>query len=433
MVSTINTKETGNTKEIGKNFAVIVETGLRIVGLFKVGRFVFLTIGSSEDGQITTEVDVVIIGAGIAGASLGAALASKKNVVLLEQESQPGYHTTGRSAAIYTEVYGNEIIRLLTSASREFFQNPPEGFAEVPLWHDIETFLIGTKDQKSHVDELYENVRNNAPGVENVDGAEYEALIPIVKPGVVGSAVKDAQSKMLDVGAIHQGFLKRCESSGGKVVTNAEVKGLHCEDEVWTVETDKGLWAAPIVVNAAGAWAEKIAGLAGASPVGLTPLRRTVCVVDVPQDVDVTDWPMTVDVEDQFYFKPESGRILCSPADETPSEPCDAQPEEIDVAIAIDRVQGVLDLDVRRIESKWAGLRTFASDKTPVVGFDPVVAGFFWLAGQGGYGIQTSPAMAEVAAALILGNALPQSVTSRGVVAEMLSPARFNRALEASG
>lgn len=384
-----------------------------------------LQTGSTYSEQSATNVDVVVIGAGIAGASLGAFLAGRKNMVLLEQESLPGYHATGRSAAIFTEIYGNEVIRALTSASRGFFENPPQGFSTTPLWHDIATFLIGTKHQQDQVNELYRNVKNNARGAQIVDGAEYESLIPITKPGIVASAVKDAHSKRLDVGAIHQGFLKSFEKNGGHIETDAKVTALRHQGGLWTVESSAGKWTANIVVNAAGAWAEKIANLAGALDIGLTPMRRTVCIVDAPPDAKVRNWPMTVDVAEQFYFKPESGRILCSPADETPSEPCDAQPEEIDVAIAIDRVQDVLDLPVQRIESKWAGLRTFTSDKTPVVGFDPYMPGFFWLAGQGGYGIQTSPAIAEMAAALILKVPLPQSVTSRGVDAAALSPNRF--------
>lgn len=386
---------------------------------------------SSDSGQVeqnSSSVDVVIIGAGIAGASLGAFLAPHKNVVMLEQESQPGYHATGRSAAIYTEVYGNEIIRALTSAGRKFFQNPPDGFAQTPLWHDIDTYLIGTKDQKTHIDALYEDVRHNAAGVEIVTGEEFEARVPIVKPGVIQSAVKDGDSKVLDVGAIHQGFLKSFENAGGEIVTNGEVTGLRHEDGLWVIETPKGPWKAQTIVNAAGAWAGMIADLADALPVGLTPKRRTVCVVKAPEDVKLEYWPMSVDVEEQFYFKPESGRILCSPADETPSEPCDAQPEEIDVAMAIDRVQGVLDLEVRKIESKWAGLRTFADDKTPVVGFDPVMPGFFWLAGQGGYGIQTSPALGELAAAMLLGHETPENIIAHCISPSDMSPKRFQAA-----
>lgn len=388
---------------------------------------------SASVNSTNTEIDVIIIGAGIAGASLGAFLARHKNVVLLEQENQPGYHATGRSAAIFTEVYGNEAIRALTSASRSFFQNPPDGFAETPLWHDIETFLIGTKNQKEQILELYENVRHNAPSVKCIDGEDYETLIPIVKPGVVNSAVKDSHSKVLDVAAIHHGFLKRFENNGGQVVTNSEVTGLHRESGIWHIKTNNGDWNAPIIVNAAGAWAGQIANLAGALPIELTPMRRTVCVVEAPHNAKVDQWPMSVDVGEKFYFKPESGRLLISPADETPSDPCDAQPEEIDIAIGIDRVQQVLDLDVRKVDSKWAGLRTFASDKTPVVGFDPSVSGFFWLAGQGGYGIQTSPAMGEFAAALIFDNQPPVEITRRGILPETLAPDRFNSPLAALG
>ncbi len=371
-----------------------------------------------------TQTDILIIGAGIAGASLAAMLSEHRNVTVLEMENRPGYHTTGRSAAIYTEIYGNAVIRALTSASRSFFECPPDGFAQTPLWQDIDTFLVGTEKQKDHVDALYETVKHNA-GASLVKGAEYERLVSLIKPGVIHSAVRDGGSKILDVAAIHQGFLRLLKANGGQLFADAEVKTLARDNAMWTVDTAAGRWQAPIIVNAGGAWADHLATLAGVSPLGLQPKRRTVCVVDIPPPAKVENWPMTVDVEEQYYFKPENGQLLCSPADETPSQPCDAQPEEIDMAIAIDRIQRVLNLEVRKFESKWAGLRTFAADKTPVVGFDPVVPGFFWLAGQGGYGIQTAPAMAQLAAALVLGKPVPETVTERGVSAHQLSPDRF--------
>jgi len=373
----------------------------------------------------TQNADVIIIGAGIAGASVAAFLASQKKVVLLEQESQAGYHSTGRSAAIFTEVYGNAVIRALTTASRDYYQNPPQGFSESPLWHGLETYLIGTNRQSAAVENLYQTVKQNTPEVELVSGQDYEKLVPLAIQGSVHSALVDRNSKALDVDAIHQGFLKIVEKTGGRLILNAGVTSLTLTDGQWSIETPAGNWKAPIVVNAAGAWADAIAQMAGAKPLGLTPKRRSVCLVDLPQGTDTTNWPMTVDVDEQFYFKPESGQLLCSPADETPIAPCDVQPEELDIAIGIDRVQKILDLEVRKVNAKWAGLRTFAPDKTPVVGFDLKLPGFFWLAGQGGYGIQTAPAIAKTAASLILGHELPASVTDRGVTAASLSPSRF--------
>ena len=184
-------------------------------------------------------------------------------------------------------------------------------------------------------------------------------------------------------------------------------------------------FAAPVVVNAAGAWADVVAELAGARPIGLQPMRRTALLVDPPEGVRIDDWPMVIDVEETFYFKPDAGLLLLSPADETPSPPCDAQPEALDVAVAIDRVQTATTLEVRRVRHRWAGLRSFVADRAPVAGWDPEAAGFFWLAGQGGYGIQTAPAMARTAAALLQNEALPGDLVDAGVDPRALSPERL--------
>ena len=374
-------------------------------------------------GGMENAFDIAIIGAGIAGASLAATLAEGRRVLLLEQEGRPGYHTTGRSAAIYTETYGNAPIRALTAASRGFFETPPRGFCDHPLWHPIDTFLIGTENQQEAVAALYAEVCS-APGVALVEGRDYEARMPLARPGVVRAAVRDGGSMALDVDALYRGWLRALAAQGARLLTDAPVTGLARKGGTWRLKTPAGAFTAAVVVNAAGAWADAVAGMAGARAQGLVPLRRTICVVPTPGGVATEGWPMSVDVEENFYFKPESGGILCSPADETPSAPCDASPEEIDIAIGIDRVQSVIDLPVKRIASKWAGLRTFAPDRTPVVGFDPGVEGFFWLAGQGGYGIQTAPAMAAAAAGLIERGRLPDDLLARGLSEEVLAPGR---------
>ncbi|MCC2112587.1 MAG: FAD-binding oxidoreductase, partial [Hyphomicrobiales bacterium] len=380
---------------------------------------------AQADTPKDTTADIVVIGAGIAGASLGAMLAANHRVIVLERETRPDYHATGRSAAIFTEIYGNPVIRALTRASRSFFEAPPDGFAAAALWRGIETVMIGTAAQRQKVEAVFAEVSGNAPGVELMSGADYEALVPACRPGVIHSGVRDTRAQELDVAAIHQGFQRLLKTRGGEVVTRAEVTGLVRVNGLWTVEAGADRWRAPVVVNAAGAWAGEVGVMAGAVPIAIAPLRRSVCVVDAPAGVDPGGWPMSVDVDEQFYFKPESGRLLCSPADETPSLPCDAQPEELDLAIAIDRIQKVIDLPVSRYASKWAGLRTFAPDRTPLVGFDPLASGFFWFAGQGGYGIQTAPAMAETGAALIDGSELPEHIVAEGVVEEDLAPGRF--------
>lgn len=369
--------------------------------------------------------DVAVVGAGIAGASLAYFLAPERRVVVLEQESETGYHTTGRSAAIFVESYGNAVIRALTAEGRDFFGGPPAGFSDAPLWRDIDLFLIGTAGQEETIAARYEEVRHQAVGVEVADGSLFETHHPLARKGVVKSVLYDRGAKELDVAALHQGFLRGVTRAGGTVAVDRQVTSLYRQGGYWSIVTAGGTYGADIVVDAAGAWVDAVAELAGLDALGLQPLRRTVCLVDVPAGMSVDDWPMAIDVDETFYFKPESGRLLCSPADETPSPPCDAQADELDVAIAVDRMQSILDIEVNHIASKWAGLRTFAPDRAPVVGFDPRADGFFWLAGQGGYGIQTAPALGRTAASLLLGNGIPPSVAVRGLTATDLSPGRL--------
>jgi D-arginine dehydrogenase len=237
--------------------------------------------------------------------------------------------------------------------------------------------------------------------------------------------VFDSKAMEIDVNRLHQGYLRGLKARGGEVVTRAEVRDLHRESPGWRVETKAGDFIAPVVVDAAGAWCDEIAELAGAKPVGLVAKRRTAITFDAPDGLDTRNWPLAVGVAEDFYFKPDSGRLMGSPADETPMPPCDVQPDELDIAIAVDRIQAATTLEIARIGRSWAGLRTFAADKTTVVGFDPACAGFFWLAGQGGYGIQTAPAMGRLAAALATGATVPADLAELGVTAEAVSPARF--------
>ncbi len=368
--------------------------------------------------------DFIIIGAGIAGASLAYKLAAEGSVLLLERERQPGYHTTGRSAALYAPSYGNAVVRALARASRDFYASPPAGFADVALWHDRDVFFVATVEQKNRVTEFFREVGAGNPSIHLVDASAYTERVPLARRGVVDSAIHDVGSMEFDVAAIHQGFLHGMQHAGGQLRTTAAVQQITRKGGLWQVTTAAGTERAPVLINAAGAWADEIAEYAGARSLGLRPLRRTIVVVDAPPGVDVSDWPMVVDIDEHFYFKPESGCILASPADENPSLPCDAQPEELDIAIAVDRLTRMLDLEIKAIRSKWAGLRTFAPDRTPVVGFDPVQKGFFWLAGQGGFGIQTAPAIARAAGALVLGQPLPQDLQDEGVSAQQLYPDR---------
>jgi len=373
----------------------------------------------------TKAFDFVVIGAGIAGASAAYELAAQGSVVLLERESMPGFHSTGRSAALFTETYGNDSIRALTVGSRDFFVEPPDGFAEHPLLTPRGVIMIGREDQRAALDDGYAASQAQVPSAALLDAAEVRELVPVVDPGYVAGGVFEPDCMDMDVHAIHQGFLSLGRARGAELVTNAEAKSLSFEGGTWQVATPSGAVAAPVVINAAGAWADEVAGLAGIAALGIVPKRRTALTFHAPDRVDPNPWPCVIDIEETFYFKPDAGLILGSPADETPTPPCDAQPEEIDVALAVDRIERATTMKVARIEHKWAGLRSFAPDNTLVAGFEPGAEGFFWLAGQGGYGIMTSPAMSRITAALAPGGDFPADLTHVGISARDLSPARF--------
>lgn len=372
-----------------------------------------------------TEYDYVIIGGGMAGASAGYFLAKSGRVLLLERESQLGYHTTGRSAALYSETYGNAQIRSLTTGSRNFFLNPPENFSEYPLLTPRGVLLIGSEAQRASVERLYQDGHKLVPSVTLIDRKKILEMVPIIRPEAAFMAVHEPDAMDIDVHGLLQGFLRGLRAQGGEVRTNTEVLHLTLDKDCWIIGTNNGEIKTSIVINAAGAWADKIAQLAGLPPVGLIPKRRTAITFSPPSDLKIDHWPSVHDADEQYYFKPDAGRLLASPADETPADPCDAQPEELDIAICIDRLQTGTTLDVRRIDSRWAGLRSFVMDKSPVIGFDSSYSGFFWLAGQGGYGIQTAPAMGRLAANLAAGKSAPTDLIDLGVEVMALSPARF--------
>lgn len=361
-----------------------------------------------------------MIGAGIAGASVAAELAALgQDVLLLERESAPGYHTTGRSAALYTPSYGPPVIRALTRASRAAFDAPPTPDRPHPLLKRREVLFIATAAQQASYDAALAELP-----VTPITAAEARAKLPLLRGDYLAGALLDAESADIDVDALHRQFLRALTAQGGEMRLRAEVTGIARDGAGWRVETPQGEVAAEMVVNASGAWADVMAGLAGVAPIGLVPKRRTALLVAPPAGHSVDDWPMVVDVDEAFYLRPDAGKLLLSPADETPSPPCDAQPEEWDIALCIDRVQQAVDLPVRRIEHKWAGLRSFVADKAPVVGHAPDAPGFVWLAGQGGYGIQTAPALGRAAAALALGRPLPEDIVAEGVTAPSLAPRR---------
>ncbi len=371
------------------------------------------------------EFDFIVVGAGIAGASAAYELAGHGRVLIVERESQPGYHTTGRSAAFYAQAYGNAVIRRLTIGCKGFFDNPPPGFCDGPLLNDSGALFLARADQRDALAALYEETREVIPTVRLLERDAALELVPVVRPEYLAAALYEPDSKGIDVHMLHHGFLRGARKNGARLLCDAEILGLERTGGMWRVESSAGRFAAPVLVNAAGAWCDEIAKLAGARPVGLVPKRRTIITFDPPEGCDVSRWPLTVDVDEKFYFKPDAGRILGSPADETPMPPCDAQPDDIDVAVAVDRLETATTMKIRRIISKWAGLRSFVKDKSPVVGFDDEVAGFFWLAGQGGYGIQTAPSMGKVAACLATGRPLPPHLTDLGLDPADLAPNRL--------
>jgi D-arginine dehydrogenase len=372
--------------------------------------------------------DVLIVGAGIAGASAAFALAPLGRVVILERESQPGYHTTGRSAALYSETYGNAPVRAITTASRDFFHAPPPGFAEHALVTPRGAIRFAPEAQKAALHTAFEAQRRLVASVTWLDRNNVASLLPMLRPGFGDWGIFEPDAKDMDVNAIHTGFLRGARAHGATLVCDAEVTAVAPVAGRWRVTTAKaGTFEAPVVVNAAGAWCDVIGALAGVAPVGLVPKRRTAFTFPAPDGVDITRWPMGADFDESFYVKPEAGLLLASPANEDDAPPHDVQPEDLDVALAVDRLETQTTLPVRRIARRWAGLRSFVADRTLVAGFDADAPGFFWLAGQGGYGIQTSPAMGRIVASLIAHGDVPDDVRALGVTRDTLAPARLRR------
>ena len=365
---------------------------------------------------------MIIIGAGIAGASLASQLADERSVLLLEAEARPDEHSTGRSAALFSEIYGNPTVRALSRASRDFFA-APDFEIETPLHRSRGTLLVASKPLTPLLD-AYAADPIVARATQRVSAAEARALSPVLGPSVV-AGLYDAGSSDIDVHTLHHGYLRLARRRGARLVPHARVDRIERQTSGWRVHTPAGEFTCATLVNAAGAWAEEVARIAGVRRLELTPMRRTMAVIESPNASVSDDWPMVVVADESFYFKPDAGRLMISPADETPSAPCDAQPEEYDIALAAARYEELTEIPVRRILSRWAGLRTFAADRTPIIGSFPDEAGFVWMAGLGGYGIQTAPALAIATAAIVEGGDYPTSLRDQGLSAPKLSPARF--------
>lgn len=368
--------------------------------------------------------DFLVIGAGMAGASAAHELSRTGKVVLLERESQPGYHTTGRSAALFVETYGNAVIRAFNKASRGFLEEPPEGFAEASILSPRGTMFAATEETMAQLRAEYEEVSKLTTSVRMLDGDEVHELHPALNRDLIVAGLYSPEDKDIDVAALHWGYLRGARARGAELVGDTELLALERQGGSWLARTNAGDYAAPVIINAAGAWADEVGAMAGAKPIGLVPKRRTAFTFDPPPDLDLPRLPGVIAADESWYMKPEAGHLLGSPADETPSAPCDAQPEELDLAIAIDRVETHTTVKVGRLVSKRAGLRSFVADKSPVVGMEPGLDGFCWCAGQGGYGIQTAPGMGLVTAAMATGAAFPEALSALGVSAEDLRPDR---------
>jgi D-arginine dehydrogenase len=356
--------------------------------------------------------DVAIIGAGIVGASIAAELAPHARVLVLEAEEQPGYHSTGRSAAFWSETYGGPDIQPLTTASGPLLREYLEPLGELQ---------IAREDERRTVEDYLASFEGSGVALESRDPRD---VIPGLRPEWT-LGIYEPSCAYIDVGGLHAAYLKRARAGGADIRLSAGLESARREGGVWKLETRAGAFEAAVLVNAAGAWADPVAVMAGARPLGIQPYRRTMVQLHTDPEPPA-GLPMVAHLGGSFYFKPEAGgRIWLSPHDEIATDPCDAQPEDIDVAIAIDRFEGAVDWRVAKLEHKWAGLRSFAPDRLPVYGFDTGVEGLFWCAGQGGFGIQTAPAAALISAALITGGALDAAVA--GIDVERYSPARFGR------
>jgi D-arginine dehydrogenase len=368
-----------------------------------------------------TYFDVVIIGAGIAGASLAAEIVPHRSVLLLEAEAQPGYHTTGRSNAFWHATYGGPLIEPLTSASLDWLQTPPVDVAETGFLKPRGAITLARAEDREALEAFAQGFAGSGVALERWDRAMLEAQVPGLRSAWTHGVYEEGCYD-IDVAAYHAACLRMVRRGGGRITTSARLERLSRSDDVWSLKTAQGELTAGVVVNAGGAWADAIAKMAGARPIGIQPYRRTIAQISVGAEVPA-DMPFVIDLNGGFYFKPESGSIWLSPHDETPSPACDAVPEELDIAIAIDRFERVVDWQVRRVEHSWAGLRSFAPDRLPIYGFDPDCEGFFWCAGQGGFGIQTAPAGAKLAASLITGN--PPDAEIKEIDPALYAPGRF--------
>ncbi len=370
-------------------------------------------------------VDVIVIGAGMAGASVAYFLAPHARVLVLEREQYAGMHSTGRSAALFSETYGSPQVRALTRATRPFLASPPAGFAVQPILGPLGATIVGSREQIDGVRALYESILPFTPDIELHDAARLQVDVPVLKPEFARIGLHEPGAASIDVNELHQGFLRGLRIRGGQLRLNVAIRAISRVAGGWQLDDAEHGFHAPLLLNAAGAWADQVAGLAGVKPLGLTPKRRSAFVFDPPEGLATAHWPFVTDFAESFYFKPDAGLLLGSCANADPVEPHDVQPEEYDIALGIHRIEEATSMTIRRPRRTWAGLRSFVADGDLVGGFATDAPGFFWVAAQGGYGIQTSAAMGEACAALARGLSLPQHIADFGLDELMLGPRRL--------
>ncbi|HRK85498.1 FAD-binding oxidoreductase [Alcaligenes ammonioxydans] len=371
--------------------------------------------------------DYLIVGAGMAGVSLAYRLPRDAQVLILERESHAAYHSTGRSAAMFVETYGTETIRALTVAGNDFFSHPPEGFTDQPILLPRGVLYVGTAEQQDLLDSQYQDWLEQGLDVSRLSAEQALALVPCLDPETLAGALYDGQGQDMDVHALHQGFLKGAQAKGVSLRLDAEVVSAQWDGECWDVqlEGEATRLRTRVLVNAAGAWADTLAQRCGVQALGIQPKRRSAFLFSPPEGVDHRQWPAVIDIGEEFYFKPDAGMLLGSPANADDVQAHDVVAEELDVATGIYRIEERTRLRIRRPSHTWAGLRSFAPDGELVIGQDAQCPGFFWLAGQGGYGIQTAAGASLLAASLLQQQELPESLKALNIDPAVVSPARF--------
>jgi len=378
-----------------------------------------------KDEADAGEADVIVIGGGIAGVSAAYQVSKERRVLLLERESQLAHHTTGRSAALYLVSEGGAVAQRLALASHGFFSSPPPELVDAPILETRGVVMVGPEPWQGRIRQMAKDGQELDPTIRLLDETEIMKLVPVLRPEFAAIGMYEPGAAVVDVMGLHQAFVRGARANGARVERYQDVTSIEWRKDRWHVGTDRANWIGGVVVNAAGAWGDVIGRLAGARPVDLTPMRRTAFTVSV--DADTSGWPFVhIDSDDgPCYFKPEAGnQLMCSPADEIVSQPCDARPEELDIAIGIERINNATTLGIRGIRTSWAGLRSFVPDRSPVLGWDDQAPNFCWMVGQGGFGITTSEASGRAVASVVTGVPLPTDLSRLGLTKEHLAPRR---------